>query len=137
MDSIPLTLGPGDHVQKRLSIHHEVQAGNWIGCDPHIHTLTYSGHGDATIRERLLTIAGEGIAMPVMTDHNAAVVVRSEVEEMGLKDWITPVVGDEVTTSIGHFNIFPVDSGSRVPDYHVQDWNQLYDNIEMHKEECR
>ena len=133
VDSIPLTLGPGDHVQ-RLSIHHEVQAGNWIGCDPHIHTLMIRVMEMPQSGAALLTIAGEGIAMPVMTDHNAAVVVNTEVEEMGLKDWITPVVGDEVTTSIGHFNIFPVDSGSRVPDYHVQDWNQLSDNIEMHKE---
>ena len=42
----------------------------YVACDTHVHTLTHSGHGDATIDERMITLAGEGIELPIATDHN-------------------------------------------------------------------
>jgi len=42
----------------------------YVSSDTHVHTFTYSRHGDATIEERMLTLAGEGIELPIATDHN-------------------------------------------------------------------
>ena len=53
-----------------LKLPREVDTRGYIAVDTHIHTLTYSGHGDATIEERMATIAGEGIELAVATDHN-------------------------------------------------------------------
>ena len=64
IDSVRLSLAPGDVVQKELVIHREVPTEGYVSCDTHIHTLTYSGHGDATLDERVVTIAGEGIELP-------------------------------------------------------------------------
>ncbi|HMH32252.1 MAG TPA: CehA/McbA family metallohydrolase, partial [Puia sp.] len=128
-DSIFINVKSGDLIQKTLSIRHEVPATGWISCDPHIHTLTYSGHGDATVRDRVLTIAGEGLRLPVMTDHNTAVNIDTIVKKMSMDGWFTPVTGNEVTTAVGHFNVFPVSSTAAVTDYHVKDWNELSANI--------
>ena len=128
-DSARITLKPGSHIYKELSIRREVLAPGWISCDPHIHSLTYSGHGDATIRERILTIAGEGLYLPIMTDHNTAVNITAESQRMSMGSWFTPVIGDELTTSVGHFNIFPVMTGVEIPDYHVQNWDEVSRNI--------
>ena len=41
--------------------------------DTHVHTGTFARHGDATIDERMLTLAGEGIELPVSSEHNTRV----------------------------------------------------------------
>jgi hypothetical protein len=63
-DSVRVTLQPGDVVRKTLSIRREIPAPGYVSCDPHVHTLTYSGHGDATADERVVAIAGEGVELP-------------------------------------------------------------------------
>jgi len=129
VDSVTITSKPGDNIHKTLSIRHEVDTQGWIGCDPHIHSLTYSGHGDATLRERILTIAGEGIGLPVITEHNAAIDISDTVRAMGMNAWFTPVTGNEVTTKLGHFNLFPVTPTGKTNIDQVGDWNELTRNI--------
>ena len=131
VDSFLVVLKAGDHSHKNFLIRHEVTAKGWISCDPHIHTFTFSGHGDATVKDRILSIAGEGIDLPVITDHNVAVDIRAQLDSLGMGKWFLPVIGDEITTSIGHFNVFPLDPGLSIPDYPVKDWNDLERNIRM------
>jgi hypothetical protein len=129
IDSVRLSLAPGDFVQKELVIHREVPTGGYVSCDPHIHTLTYSGHGDATIDERVITIAGEGIELPVATDHNRQIDFDAASRRLDVRSYFTPVVGNEVTTSLGHFNIFPVAAGGHVPNFQLKDGHALMDSI--------
>ena len=65
-----VTVGAGETVKRSLSIRREVPTEGYVACDTHVHTLTHSGHGDATIEERMITLAGEGIELPIATDHN-------------------------------------------------------------------
>ena len=134
VDSMFLNLKPGERVEKKLLLRHEVPAYGWVSCDPHIHSLTYSGHGDATLRERIITIAGEGIRFPVITEHNASIDISDTVKKMGMNEWFTPVTGDEVTTSVGHFNVFPVSPSSPIVDDKVKNWNDLAASIENSKD---
>ena len=60
----------GKPVSIDLKLTRELDTPDYVSCDTHIHTLTYSGHGDSTLRERMATIAGEGIEVAVATDHN-------------------------------------------------------------------
>src|SRR6266487_2180579 len=108
-----------------MRIRREVPTQGMVACDTHVHTFTYSGHGDATVDERMLTLAGEGIELPIATDHNSLTDYSEAAREMGVQDYFTPVIGDEVTTEAGHFNIFPVQAGSRVPDHRITDWQKL------------
>src|SRR5688500_1306978 len=70
IDSARVHLQPGQHAVQKFSIRREVSTPGWVSSDTHIHTFTWSRHGDASASERVLTIAGEGIELPVMTDHN-------------------------------------------------------------------
>lgn len=119
----------GDVVQQSLSISREVPTSGWISCDTHIHTLTHSGHGDATESERMLTIAGEGIELPIATDHNIQIDYQPSAQKLGVRQYFTPVVGNEVTTGVGHFNVFPLSPTEPAPDYKVKDWKALFTTL--------
>jgi hypothetical protein len=100
-----------------------------VGCDTHIHTFTHAKHGDATIEERMLTIAGEGLELPISTEHNMLADFSEAVKTTGTRKYFTPVIGCEVTTDAGHFNTFPIKLGSRVPDFRIKHWPTLMENI--------
>ena len=50
---------PGDTAMRRLAMRREVSMPGYVSSDTHIHTCTHSRHGDATVAERMATIAGE------------------------------------------------------------------------------
>lgn len=114
---------------QKLSVRREVPTEGYAACDTHVHTVTFSGHGDATIAERMITLAGEGIELPIATDHNLHVDYESHAKKAGLRQHFTPVIGNEVTTGVGHFNIFPVEPNSPVPDHKPRDWGTILDGI--------
>lgn len=120
---VQLARGGSARLDFRLS--RVVPTPGWISCDPHTHTLTHSGHGDASLEERTLTLAGEGIELPVATEHNLHIDYASAARRTGVAEWFTPVTGNEVTTPAGHFNIFPVASAARPPDSRITDWPRL------------
>src|SRR5205085_10708958 len=47
LDQVPIEVEAGAVIKKALTIRREVQTPGWVSCDTHVHTLTYSGHGDA------------------------------------------------------------------------------------------
>ena len=124
-----VNLRPGENPRLALKLRREVPTPGFISCDTHIHTLTFSKHGDASIDERMLTIAGEGIELAVATDHNVHIDFAEPAARNGVSGHFTPVVGNEVSTKVGHFNAFPVAAGGPVPDAQLTDWSQLLHNI--------
>lgn len=116
-------------VQYRLSLRREVPVPGYAACDTHIHTLTHSGHGDASIDERMVTLAGEGIELPVATDHNVHIDYEAHAKRLNVRQHFTPLAGNEVTTKSGHFNIFPVAAGARVPNAGLPDWKSTFGEI--------
>ena len=116
-------------VEVSLRLEREVDTAGYVSCDPHIHTLTHSGHGDSTIEERMATIAGEGIELAIATDHNHHTDYAPVARATKTERYFTPVIGNEVTTPAGHFNAFPIRPGSPVPDYRVTDWRILLPGI--------
>jgi hypothetical protein len=108
-----------------LSLRREVPTPGLVSCDTHVHTFTHSRHGDATIEERMFTLAGEGIELPIATDHNLNIDYSETARRTGTAQHFTPVTGNEVTTPAGHFNIFPVQPEARVPDFKLTDWPRL------------
>jgi len=129
IDSIQLEVKAGDRISHQFKIRREVNTDGWISSDTHIHTFTHSGHGDATVEERILTIASEGIELPVITEHNLQIDIQGPTRDLGLDTRFTPVVGNEVTTKVGHFNIFPVASDGPVADYKGEDWGVISQSL--------
>ena len=114
IDAITLKLRPGEHARKTLTIRREVLIPGFVACDTHVHTLTYSGHGDASVDEQVLAIAGEGVELPIAADHNPGRPGTARRRQAG-PPFFTPVVGNEVTTAVGHFNIWPARAEGRSP----------------------
>lgn len=112
-------------IELALSLPREVDTRGWIAVDSHIHTRALSGHGDATLRERVLTVAGEGIELAVATEHNHHGDYGPAAVSAGLADRFTAVGGNEVTTKHGHFNAFPIEPGSAVAPHGETDWAKL------------
>lgn len=124
-----LSLKPGINPGVHLKLKREVDTQGWIAADSHIHTLTHSGHGDARIEERMLTIAGEGIELAIATDHNHHTDYAPAAASTGVASAFTTIIGNEVTTKHGHFNAFPIRAGSSVVNHQEQDWAKLLPSI--------
>jgi hypothetical protein len=125
-----LTLVDGKAGTVGLAIRREVPTDGLIACDTHVHTFTHSGHGDATVEERALTLAGEGIELPIATDHDHLTDdLAAAADRMGVRAYFTPVVGDEVTTQAGHFNAFPLPADRPAPSNRSTDWAEIFRSI--------
>lgn len=129
VDSVQVALKPGNVVSHNFFLKREVATPGWASCDTHIHTYTWSGHGDATTTERVLTIAGENIELPVLTDHNVQKDLKPFAIEQRVLQYFTPVTGNEVTTAVGHFNVFPLSAGEVVINHRGRDWKTIKQNI--------
>jgi hypothetical protein len=123
-----VTVGPAG-AELRLQIRREVDMGGYVSVDTHIHTLQFSGHGDSTAEERLVTLAGEEVDMPISTEHNRQVDYAPFADSTGAAAYLTPVTGNEVTTPIGHFNIFPVVPNGTPPPWESKNRAQILAEI--------
>lgn len=126
-----ISVGYGETAAAKLTIRREVPTESYVACDTHVHTLTHSGHGDSTIDERMITIVSEGIELPIATDHNRYIDYQDAATKMHVRRYFTPVVGNEVTTPRGHFNIFPINAGAAVVNHKQMDWRLLFDEIQQ------
>lgn len=124
-----VSVAPGETSRVALQLRREVPTPGWIASDTHIHTGTYARHGDATVEERAITLAGEGIELPVSTEHDCLVDYSGAALRTGVLNWFTPVIGDEVTTAQGHFNVFPVSFSATLPDRRITDWPKLMEQF--------
>jgi hypothetical protein len=73
----------------------------------------------------MITLSGEGVELPVATDHNKQVDYRPVASRLGVRTHFTPIIGNEVTTKFGHFNAFPFHDAAATPDYRENDWDVL------------
>lgn len=90
-------------------LRREVDTRGTVGGDLHLHTLTWSGHGDANPEERVISCLAEGLEWAVATDHNHNGDYAPISEALGLTGKMATTVGNEVSTPIGHFNAFPLE----------------------------
>ncbi|MCA9191461.1 MAG: CehA/McbA family metallohydrolase [Planctomycetales bacterium] len=127
--SAEIQLAREQNAKLRLGIRREVPTPGLVACDTHVHTRTHSGHGDATVQERMVTLAAEGIELPIATDHNVNIDHRPFAAELGVSQYFTPVIGNEVTTTRGHFNVFPIAEGAPPPNHRLENWQAIFDEI--------
>ncbi len=107
MHEMTVSVGAGQPRDVALRLSRQVATDGWVAADTHIHTLEVSGHGDASLQERALTLAGEGIELAIATEHDRPTDYAPALTAMGVSRLVTPVIGTEVTTKTGHFNVFP------------------------------
>ncbi|MGH7149346.1 MAG: CehA/McbA family metallohydrolase, partial [Planctomycetota bacterium] len=126
-----LALEAGKAAEWSPRLVREIDTPGWVSGDFHLHTLTYSGHGDANLNERLISLLGEGVEFAVATDHNHQIDYGPTVRALGAERSITTVTGNEVSTEIGHFNAFPLDPARPPVDHRQTDANELFRRIRL------
>ena len=114
-----------------LRLRRQVDTTGFIAADTHIHNVTFSGHGDATIEERMVTLAGEGVELAVATDHNHHTDFTPYQTKLELNRYFTPVTGNEVTTRNGHINGWPMPLGGATPNFQETNWVKLVADIRL------
>jgi hypothetical protein len=127
--SITFSVKPGMTLKRTLILDRVVDTSGWVACDTHVHTVTHSGHGDCTLQERMATLAGEAVELVMATDHNKQIDYRPIAKQLNVEKYFTPVIGNEVTTKQGHFNIWPINRSAAVPDHNTSDWPTLFRGI--------
>ncbi len=109
---VQLVSGETEQVDARLA--RVLDTPGFISSDFHVHGLNSSDSRTSNTR-RVAQFAGEGVENIVMTDHHGRTDLRPTIDALGLGEFITTIVGEEITSwEFGHFNGYPLD---RVPGH--------------------
>ncbi len=119
----------GQKATLKATLKRELNPIGFVGGDMHLHTYTFSGHGDATVEERLISCVAEGLEWAVATDHNAILDYQPYMKKLGLEKYMATAVGNEVSTPIGHFNTYPLDGNMPKVNSKITDGKTLYETI--------
>ena len=91
-----------------LQVVHSVDTSGWISGDFHVHAFRSHDTG-VNLRQRIITMAAEGVEFFSSTDHDVVTDYAPTVAEMGMESWVKTAVGLEVTTiEVGHYLGFPL-----------------------------
>jgi hypothetical protein len=110
-----VTLPAGGEARIDAVLAREVDTRGWISGDFHLHSAP-SSDTPLPVPGRIVSLAGEGVEWAVATDHNMVTDYDPLIRELGIEEWITSSIGDEITTrspSFGHFNAWPLRAGSQ------------------------
>lgn len=90
--------------------------------DFHIHTHRSPDATD-TVRFKLATIAGDGLEIPVRSDHEFVADFQPVIMDMGLQHWMRGVPSLELTTfAWGHFGVVPLPPNPSMVNHGTFDW---------------
>ena len=109
-----ITVTAGQTATVRAVLDRVVDTTGWIAADLHLHAEP-SPDAPSRLADRIRSLAAAGVEVGVATDHNAVTDYAPTIRELGLKDIVASVIGDEVTTKDlrwGHFNVFPLAAGA-------------------------
>lgn len=87
---------------------HVIETPGWLSADFHVHA---SGSFDSKVPmdARVYEFISDGVDMIVSTDHNVVTDYGPIIETLGMRDVLTSMTGDEVTTPYwGHFGVYPL-----------------------------
>lgn len=105
----------GAVVEQQWTITREINPPDYVGADLHMHTT--NSDGQCSPEERVSSIVGEGVEFAVAADHNFVTDFKPDVEKLGVGQYVTTCPGNELTTTIGHFNIYPLPPNTEPFDF--------------------
>ncbi|HEX7069661.1 MAG TPA: CehA/McbA family metallohydrolase, partial [Rhodothermales bacterium] len=127
-DNLAIWLPEDERLSLAFRLAESVTPAGFLGVDTHVHTLEWSGHGDASLRDRAITAAGEGLDALVLTEHNRNATMP-DAAARPVAGSVRFIPGNEYTTPLGHFNVFPVDANAAAPDPGVTSWVDVAERI--------
>jgi hypothetical protein len=108
LDSVQVEVEPGGAAVATGQLRRVVDTTGWMSMDGHVHSEN-SIDSSMSLRNRVLSAAGEGLEIAISTDHNFVSDWRPMVDALQLRPWLTSFVGIEFTTlESGHYNAYPL-----------------------------
>lgn len=102
-----VVVADADTVPVEARLERVVDTAGWISLDTHLHS-EMSTDSTFPLDDRIRAVAGEGVEVPVSTDHDMITDYAPLIASLGLSDWLGTLVGAEVSSLIwGHLNGFP------------------------------
>lgn len=87
---------------------HSVDTKNYISADFHLHSMPSPDSNDL-FEDKIIGYAGQGLEIPVATDHDVITDYTPIIQKLGLQKWMRSMIGLELTTmKLGHFNGYPL-----------------------------
>jgi hypothetical protein len=103
-----VVVADGQSVPITATLAHVVDTAGWISLDTHLHS-ELSTDSTFPIDDRLRAVAGEGVEVPVSSDHDIVVDYAPIIIQLGLADWLGSMIGEEASSLVwGHLNAFPL-----------------------------
>ncbi|MGB5373939.1 MAG: hypothetical protein WBN15_09155 [Polyangiales bacterium] len=120
-----MTVTAGDETAVTAELSRVLDSMGVMCGDFHIHTHRSPDSPDAP-EFKLMAAAGDGVELPVRTDHEFVAAFEPVVAAMGLGDWMYGLTALELTTfSWGHFGVFPMVPDPSLPNGGAITWNGL------------
>lgn len=129
-----VSIKAGEEIHLKAKLRRELDTRGMVCGDMHLHTLTNSGHGDASLEERVISCAAEGLEWAVATDHNFLTDYTPYLKATGLTGQMATTISNEVSTGIGHFNTYPLTSTTPVADYSILKGEELFSHLRSNSE---
>ena len=111
-------------VEQTWIIKREINPAGYVSSDLHMHTTNSDGH--CSEEERVTSLIGEGVEFAAATDHNFVTDLQPAVMKLGVSLYITTCPGNELSTNVGHFNIFPLPANTKPFDNKPKNANILF-----------
>jgi hypothetical protein len=118
-----VTVTSGDETAVTAQLTRVVDSPSVMCGDFHIHTHRSPDSPDAP-EFKLRAAAGDGVELPVRTDHEFVAAFEPVVAAAGLGAWMYGLTALELTTfSWGHFGVFPMEPDPSLPNDGAIVWN--------------
>ncbi len=111
-------------VEQTWTIKRELDPKGYVCSDLHMHTTNSDGH--CSEEERVTSLVGEGVEFAAASDHNFVTDFGPAANRLGVTQYISTCSSNELTTNIGHFNIYPLPPHTLAFDHRPKDANILF-----------
>jgi hypothetical protein len=118
------TVAAGAPLELNPEIARVIETPGFVSSDFHVHGIA-SADSRVSQSDRVMQFAGEGVENVVMTDHHVHTDLDPRIQALGMRDFLTSTVGEEITSfDYGHWNGYPFTVDPDLPSGGSTDWAQ-------------
>lgn len=116
------TDGKSVTLEETVTLEKVIDTSGYVGADMHLHA-TPSIDSELSLEERISDVVAEGLQFAVATDHDRFTDYSPVVEKLQVGRWVRTAIGQEVSPSVYHFNIYPLAQlPTNEPRYFGPEW---------------
>jgi len=121
-----MNLQPSATEQWQVTLARTARLPGYLSGDFHVHALPSPDSSDP-LADKVKAYVGMGVQILTATDHDVLTDYQPVIRQMGLQQWITSVVGCEITPNfgLGHFNAYPQRYDPSKPNNGAIEWYDL------------